>query len=358
MARIYQRGNYWYVDIQRNKKRIRLRAGKNKRLAELLLKDIEVKAERKQLGFLDRKEVDLDAFVKEFLTYSQTNHRIATTTRYRSAIDNFLRFVRENTKIKRLSDISTDTVEHYKVWRKNTMVAPNGADPKKVKPQYLRQGAKSYTINFEVMTLKTMLNIAVKWKKLETNPAQGVKKLKTEDSKKRRFLTDEECNQLLTASPPELYPIFFVLIYTGMRKGELINLEWKDIDFHRGVIKIQRKSFWVPKTGEREIPMNKKVEEIIRKLPRTGNLVFTSANGEALKPNTVRKQLMDVAKKAGLLDLTEVHALRHTFASRLFMKGVDAPTVQKLMGHSKIDTTMIYTHQTQEHMKDAVAKLL
>ncbi len=357
MARVYQRGNHWYVDIQRNKRRIRLRAGKTKRLAELYLKDIELKAERNQLGFLDRKEVDLDSFVKEFLTYSQTNHRSATTSRYRAALDNFMRFILEKTKIKRLSGITNDTVEQYKSWRRNTVVAPNGADPSRVKPQYLRQGAKAYTINFEVMTLKTMLNLAVKWKKLEVNPASGIKKLKTEDSKKRRFLTEAECDQLLKASSREFYPIFFVLLHTGMRKGELINLEWKDIDFIRRMIKIQRKSFWVPKTGEREIPMSKRVEEIIRKLSKTGNLVFTNNKGSAIEPNSLRKQLIDVAKKAGIPDLTEVHALRHTFASHLFMKGVDAPTVQKLMGHTKIDTTMIYTHQTQEHVRDAVEKL-
>jgi len=214
MARVYQRGNYWYVDIQRNKRRIRLRAGKTKRLAELYLKDIEVKTERNQLGFLDRKEIDLDSFVKEFITYSQTNHRSATTSRYRAALDNFMRFIREKTKIKRLSGITNDTVEQYKTWRRNTVVAPNGADPKRVKPQYLRQGAKAYTVNFEVMTLKTMLNLAVKWKKLEANPAVGIKKLKTEDSKKRRFLTDAECDQFLKESSPELFPIFFVLIHT------------------------------------------------------------------------------------------------------------------------------------------------
>lgn len=268
-----------------------------------------------------------------------------------------MRFVRENIKIKRLSDVSTDTIEQYKNWRRNTVVAPNGADPKHVKPQYLRTGAKAYTVNFEVMTLKTIFNLAVKWKKLETSPAQGIKNLKTEDSKKRRFLTDGECDQLLKASPPDLYPIFFVLIHTGMRKGELINLEWKDVDLYRRMITIQRKSFWVPKSGEREIPMSRKVEEVIKKLPRKSNLVFPGPKGGPIGPNSIRKQLIDVAKQAGIPNLTEVHALRHTFASRLFMKGVDAPTVQKLMGQTKIDTTMLYTHQTQEHMREAIEKL-
>ncbi len=357
MARVYQRGKYWYIDIQRNKRRIRLRAGKTKRLAGLYLKDIELKAERNQLGFLDRKEVDLDSFIREFLTYSQTNHRYATTRRYRAALDNFVRFIQLKTRIKRLSDVTTSTIEQYKIWRKNVITEPKDADATTVKPQYCKQGAAMYTINFEVMTVKTMLNLAVKWKKLEANPARGIKKLKTDDSKKRRFLTDAECGKLLKASPLRLYPIFFILLNTGMRKGELINLEWKDIDFNRGMIKIQRKPFWVPKTGEREIPMSKKVLEVLKSLPRESDFVFTGKNGKTLAPNTLRTQLCVIAKKAGIQDLTEVHALRHTFASRLFMKGIDAPTVQKLMGHTNIQTTMIYTHQTPEHMRNAVEKL-
>lgn len=92
-------------------------------------------------------------------------------------------------------------------------------------------------------------------------------------------------------------------------------------------------------------------------MPRKSNLVFPGPKGGAISTNSIRKQLITVAIQADIPNLTEVHALRHTFASRLFMKGVDAPTVQKLMGHTKIDTTMIYTHQTQEHLRDAIEKL-
>ena len=139
------------------------------------------------LGKFIFAHVDLDTFVKEFLTYFEANHRIATTARYRAAIDNFLRFIREKNKIKRLSDITTDTVEQYKVWRRSSIATPNGVIPKQVKPQYLRRGAKTFTINFEITTLKTMLNLAVEWKRLETNPAKAVKTLKTDDSKKGDF---------------------------------------------------------------------------------------------------------------------------------------------------------------------------
>jgi len=357
MGKTYERNGIWYVDLRINGRRYRKKAGKNKHLAELLLKDLEVKAERNQLGFLDQKKIDLDVFLKEFLAYSQANHRPATTTRYKAALENFMRFIHEETHVKWLSDITTDTVEKFRIWRKNIPVSPNGSNPKRVKPQFVRKGARSYTVNFEVMSLKTMLNLAVKWGHLDSNPSTGVKKLKVEDSKKRRFLTETECERLLVACDKETHPIFFTLLYTGMRKGELINLEWTDIDFTRDVIKIQRKAFWIPKAGEREIPMSRDVAETLQKLPKHSNFVFADKEGNSLSHNWIRNELIRIVKKAGIQNLTEVHALRHTFASRLLMKGVDLPTVQKLMGHTQIQTTMIYSHQTPEHLREAVERL-
>ena len=75
-----------------------------------------------------------------------------------------------------------------------------------------------------------------------------------------------------------------------------------------------------------------------------------------LLDNTLDR-LIAVAKKCGFPDVTKIHTLRHTFASRLVMKGVDLPTVQKLMGHSDIQTTMIYSHLAQDHLSDAINKL-
>jgi site-specific recombinase XerD len=73
--------------------------------------------------------------------------------------------------------------------------------------------------------------------------------------------------------------------------------------------------------------------------------------------NWMREQLIKIATKAGISDLTKLHTLRHTFASHLVMKGVDLPTVMKLMGHSDIQTTMIYAHLAPDHLAGAVNKL-
>jgi site-specific recombinase XerD len=227
---------------------------------------------------------------------------------------------------------------------------------------YTRKGARAHTINFEIGTLRAVFNMAIKWDYLKENPTKGVVRLKVNDSKQPRFLTKEECQKLLDNSSEELRNIFYVFLNTGMRKAELENLEWADVDFRRGKIKIRRKDFWKPKTGEREIPVNQGTRELLKKLKGENdkdlqsNFVFPATDGGKIKEK-LRRQLIRIAEKAKVKDLTKIHSLRHTYASHLVMKGVDLPTVQKLMGHSDIQTTMIYSHLAPDHLADAVEKL-
>ncbi|MDD5016441.1 MAG: site-specific integrase, partial [Atribacterota bacterium] len=146
---------------------------------------------------------------------------------------------------------------------------------------------------------------------------------------------------------------------TGMRRGELLNLEWRDIDFTRKKIKIRVKEDWEPKTSERDIPINDRLVEVLikHKKQSKGSLVFTDSKGEKIHKNELRKELIRITKKCGFPDVTKLHSLRHTFASHLVMSGVDLPTVKKLMGHSDIETTMIYSHLADEHVDKAVERL-
>ena len=207
-----------------------------------------------------------------------------------------------------------------------------------------------------------MFNLAKKWGYLKENPTQEVTRLKVNDSKPPRFLTTEECHRLLQHSPDHLYPIFFTFLNTGMRKAELENLEWADVDLEHRKIRIQRKEFWQPKTGERDIPVNQKLLGLLTRLKEENdsglrsNFVFPHKDGGQTRAK-LRLLLIKIAQKAGIESLTKLHSLRHTFASHLVMKGVDLPTVQKLMGHSDIKTTMIYAHLSHDHLADAVDKL-
>ncbi len=364
MGSIFKRGKTWYLDIRVNGRRIRKRVGPHKKIAQLALQDAEVKAARSEFGFT-QDDIALTKFFEQYLDYSRANHQPSTTNRYRAVIDHFRQFLAEKRpELGFISQVTPEIIDQYKVYRKSAWVNPNGApvESEDEVKEYTRKGARAHTVNFEVGALKSVFNLAIKWGYLRENPTKGVTKLKVKDSKAVRFLTEEECRRFLEACPPKLYPIYLTFLNTGMRKAELENLEWDDIDFDRRKIKIRRKEDWQPKTGEREIPMSAKVHDLLLQLKvevddrHKSNYVFSDSKGGKLKAK-LREQLIRIAKKAEIENLTRVHTLRHTFASHLVMKGVDLPTVKKLMGHADIQTTMIYAHLAPDHLAEAVDRL-
>ncbi len=364
MGRIYKRGRVWYLDVMAHGHRVRRRVGTSKRVAEQALADAEAKIARDEFGFT-KHDIGIETFLERFLDYSRANHQKTTTNRYRAVIDHFSVFLKDQyPDIGMVSQITPEVIDRYKVARKDAWVNPNGdaVESEDDVSGYTRKGARAHTINFEIGTLRTVLNVAIKWGYLKENPTKQVRKLKVNDAKPVRFLTREECQRLLDACPENLRPIYFTFLNSGMRKAELENLEWDDIDFKRRKIMIRRKPFWQPKTGEREIPINQPLYELLADLKKQNHsgvqsdFVFPHRDGTRIKTK-LREQLIKIAAKAGLADLTKVHTLRHTFASHLVMSGVDLPTVQKLMGHSDIQTTMIYAHLAPEHLANAVNKL-
>jgi site-specific recombinase XerD len=363
MGSIYKRGGTWYIDLYVKGRRIRKQVGRSKKIAELALKDAEVKAARDEFGFA-QNDITLGKFFDQFLEYSETDHSSSTYNRYRAVVDHFYRFLEEHTDVVFLSQVDSKLLEEYKTFRKKEWMNPNG-DPVATENEvtaHTRKGARAHTINFEIGVCRTIFNAAIKWRYLKDNPTKDVKRLKVKDSKPPRYLTQKECEKLLNHSPDHLRPIYFTFLHTGMRKAELENLEWDDIDLKRRKIRIHRKEFWHPKTGEREIPINSRLLDLLKDLKMANekglqsSFLFPDQDGGKIKIK-LREQLIKIAEKAGIENLTQIHSLRHTFASHLVMSGVDLPTVQKLMGHSDIQTTMIYSHLAPDRLADAVDRL-
>jgi len=363
MGTIYKRNNIWYVDVRVKGKRVRKRVGRSKKIAQLALHDAEVKIAKDEFGFT-KNDIALDKFFKRFLEYSRASHRQASTDRYRAVVDHFVVFLKSNGNAVFISEINTEIIDRYKVWRRSSLVNANGQsiDSKDEISKQTRKGARAHTINFELDTLRLIFNLAIRWDYLKENPTKGVTRLKVDDAKPPRFLAVDECQDLLKACPEEQRRIYYTFLITGMRKAELENLQWGDVDFKRCKIRIQRKEDWQPKSGERDIPMNDELMDLLNtihrdaKKPAKSDYVFHLKDAGRSR-NWIREQLIKIAIKAGIEDLTKVHTLRHTFASQLVMSGVDLPTVKKLMGHSDIQTTMIYAHLAADHLADAVNKL-
>lgn len=318
---------------------------------------------RDKFGFT-KHDVYIDKFLDQFIDYSSATHRPTTTNRYRAIIDHFRTFLSHDANVTCISEISPALIDRYKVYRRSTWTNGNGRpmESDDNPPPNARKGACARTINFEIDTLRLILNLAIKWGFLTENPTKNISRLKVDDARSVRFLSEEECQRFLQAASPQLYPIYFTFLSAGMRKAELENLTWNDIDFTRDKIAIRSKDDWHPKTGEREIPIGTVLREALLALRKKfrkanhGEYVF-AVKRSGRSHNMLRNELKKIARKAGISDLTKVHTLRHTFASLLVMKGVDLPTVMKLMGHSDIQTTMIYAHLAPDHLANAVDKL-
>jgi site-specific recombinase XerD len=122
-------------------------------------------------------------------------------------------------------------------------------------------------------------------------------------------------------------------------------------------MKIQPKEGWTPKSYSREFFLNQTSIDLLKTIPKSEDYIFRSESGHQLDPDSVRIALIKIAKAADLHGLTRVHDLRHTFNSLMQMNGVDPATMGKILGHKDIETTMIYTHQTAEHLKRCIEKV-
>ncbi len=211
------------------------------------------------------------------------------------------------------------------------------------------------SINRQLAFLKRVFNVAIADGKAVTNPVRSVKLLK-ENNQRVRFLADEEELELRKAIGEDEWPMVAVAMHTGLRQAEQFKLSWEHVDFTTGILTVPRS-----KHGEtRRVPMNDTVREILR--ARKSRLksahVFPSDTGETPIDacNYMRRVFVPAIEAAGIENF-HWHDLRHTFASRLIMAGVDLRTVQELMGHKTITMTLRYSHLSPAHQLEAVQRL-
>ena len=211
------------------------------------------------------------------------------------------------------------------------------------------------SVNRELAFLKRVFNVAIDDGLCEGNPARKVKLIKENNARVRYLSTDEEARLRIEIGEDQ-WPIVELALNTGLRRTELFTLRWDHIDFNVNVLTIAK-----TKAGRaRRVPMNSRVRELLRSLSSRmkSEWVLPSATGETSldSQNYMNRIFAPALKRAGIQDF-HFHDLRHSFASRLVMKGVDIRTVQELLGHADIRMTLRYSHLSPAHLLDAVEKL-
>jgi integrase len=219
----------------------------------------------------------------------------------------------------------------------------------------LQRGNKPATVNRLVACLKHMFSKAVEWEMVEEESLKRVRKVKLlqENNSRLRFLSREECQNLINACDQHIRPIVIIALNTGMRKSEILNLTWNQVDLKHGFIMLER-----TKNGERrEIPINMSLRNAFENLPRRLDGGFVFSNPKKGKPyRDIRKSFPSALRKVGIQDF-RFHDLRHTFASQLVMAGVDITTIKELLGHKSLAMTMRYSHLSPSHKARAVELL-
>ena len=321
--RLFQRENgIWYVEFERGKKKsLRTR---NKAEAVRLFNKLKREYLAGRLIILKQgQKVLLSEYIKEYLDWCENNRSYETFKKARFALNDFKDVIGNlyltSLKKKHLDDY----ISHL-----------------------LARGLTKTSVNVYIRTLKSAFSKAVEWEYLRENPFAGYKQLKIQE-KPPKFLLPEQIKTVeRVIDDPFWLFVFRLLIYTGMRLGEVTRLQWSHIDFERGVIVVEKSKSY----KSRVIPIHPVLrEELIKRYPTVGKVIGYS-------PDYIRRRLKRYFEKAGFKDL-RIHDLRHTFASLMVMAGVDLKTVQELLGHQDYRTTEIYAHLAPHHLQEAIKKL-
>lgn len=252
---------------------------------------------------------------------------------------------------------TTDLSRYARIWTAELggkpvrAVAPGDIEAYVIRrrPQVSQQ-----TIAHEVAFLRRLFNLARRDGLADTNPAQGM--ARPPRSSRLRFLSEEEETTLLEKLDEPSQDLFRFAVHTGLRRGEQFGLRWEHIDMRLRILRLPRSKTETPRT----VALSDTALAILKRLPRRLKCpwVFPNESGKNHLDahNFINRVFAPAVSAAGIADF-HWHDLRHTFASRLAMRGVELRTIAELMGHKTLQMTMRYAHLSPEFLAEAVRKL-
>lgn len=327
-----KRNGKWYCQFMIKGERVHklLDGAKTQDEAKELETAEKFKLRQIQNGLIKREEkkIALKTLTDMFLKYSLINKNDYKNDTHK--VDVILEFFGANTNVE---DILPDKIEAFKA--------------KMLKNKY----SNAY-VNRYLACLKTIFNIGIKNNKIKQTPMKSVQMLQ-ENNYKIRYLTQEEEKRLFEQLPEYLKPIVITALQTGLRKSNILNLKWEQIDFDFGFIEIEKQN----NKGHKiiKIPISQKLMQVFESLPQINEFVFYNPD-TGTNYKYIDEGFNNACKRAGIKNFT-FHCLRHTVATRLVEKNIDIRVVQELLAHSSINTTQRYMHPTPKRKLEAIEVL-
>lgn len=322
---LYRRGNVWWSRIEVNKRVYQFScktANKNTaRSVEALFRTERLK------GVTGLSVPTLYEFSTDFINKGVVGRVSKQTFKYYVAHFEAL----YNSKLcdMRLDRIDQNAIAEFVMWRR-------------------KQGVTVTTINHSLRTLRRMFSFALEWNVLAKIPK--VKMLPGE--RQREFvLSREEVKRFESLTDP-IGRIVPFLVDTGLRRGEVCRLTWRDVGTVEILITRGKTRF-----ARRRIPLTKRAVEILKGLPRNGENVFVDRYGHAITPDWLTHAFVKARRALGISEQAVLHSTRHTFCTRLGESGADAFAIQRLAGHSSITISQKYVHTSAARLDAVIAEL-
>lgn len=334
----------WWVAFRYRGKRYRLRSPENSQAGALAF----------------------EAVLRHRLAIGEPVEPPTATTAAPAPVPLYADFAREwlETYVRTNNKPSEQRTKNYRMRRhlvpffgKMTLAAIGDIDIERYKSVKTQSGLAPKSVNNHLAILSKSLNSARDWGLLERTPR--IKFLRV-PPQRFDFLTPEESRALLDAARTESawHDMILCALRTGLRVGELLGLEWRDVDMTRRQLIISRSvvdgHVGSPKNNRvRMVPLSLDLAAALSARGRSRVSVFDTAEGRPVTYKTAHAALKRICKKAGLRRVGW-HTLRHTFASQLAAAAVPMRAVQDLLGHSTLQMTMRYSHLAPSALHEAV----
>ncbi len=334
--------------------------------------------EKNQGTMVDPDSITVSQWFERFLEQKKPN--IAVTT-YDMYVKRYEAHIKPDMGYMRLQDVQPFHVEEYLAEkRRNGRIDGKG-------------GLSENTLKKIYVLLNQGFKKAKKFHLIKQNPLDPIEPPKPEKVETDVMYEEEFLKLLKTAKEYDFFMFTFICtdLYTGMRKSEILGLDWTKIDFNNNIIKVRQRL--VQKRGagavieeetknspsRRDILISDKLCNLLKQYRKWQlemrlalgedyrgddfkgkpiELVFCKTNGERYYPTSLNKKMRQLMKKAKLPYKSQIHILRHTFATINVNSKIGPEIVQKMLGHSTIKTTIdIYYHHKTEQQKEAVDNL-
>lgn len=285
--------------------------------------------------------------IERFIQYIQAEKRYSlhTIMAYRRDLNQFYEFLKDKYGNEDLLSVDSEIIRSYIIDLKEDEL-------------------KNRSVNRKISSLRSFYSYCLREKKISVTPLMGVKSLK-QPKELAKFVPEHDLKKLHFEQNDEFSVrrnelIFEILYQTGMRQAELRAI--KDYDINKGamIIKVHGK-----RNKDRLIPIGEELLKMVEsykvmrdnKFPiRDNEMLIVDDKGREATPKFVYDVIHEILSGITTIEQKSPHVLRHTFATHLLNRGADIRAIQKMLGHSSLSSTQIYTHNTIEKLKDVYKK--